>query len=142
LQRSDWLLAFVVFVVSGLLAFWGLQLVDLPMAEVTSIGLSPLLALAASGLCVYRWQFASCSRGSTKALVAVIFVLLVIAASAFVLGAEFNGQGLFYVARHGMPDWSGFGMQRTWVWVLVPVLAAVYIQIWTLVRALVHVKAR
>lgn len=142
LQKKDWLLALVVFVVSGLLAFWGLQLVSLRMGETASIALSPLCALAAAGLCVYRWQFESSLRTSKAVLVAVILVLLVIAAVAFVLGAEFNGQSLLYVAGHGMPDWSGFGMQRAWVWVFVPALGAVYIQIWTLVRALVHVKDR
>ena len=142
LSRGDWLLVFVVFVVSGLLAFLGLQLVDLPLGEAASIGLSPLIAIAASALCAYRWQLEAYSQASKKSLVAVIFVLLIFVAVAFVLGTEFNGQSLLEVARHGMPDWSGFGMQGIWAWVLVPALVATYIQIWTLVRAFVHVWSR
>lgn len=102
------------------------------------MGLSLLFATSMFAICGYIWRIRSSWLGSKAVHITTIVLLLIIAAAAFLFGAKFNGETLLYVAAHGMPNWSGFGLQRTWAWVFLPVLGVAYIQIWTLVRALLN----
>ncbi len=142
LSRKDWLLLFVVFAVSEILGIWGLHMVRHSIGKVSAIGLSLLFAASASVVCAYFWRIKSHWHASKVVQISAIVLLLIIAAVAFLFGGEFNGQALLYVAGHGMPNWSRFGLQSGWVWVFISALGLVYIQIWTLVRKLLNTPHR
>ena len=112
------------------------------MGKVPAIGLSLLFAASASVVCAYFWRTKSHWHASKIVQIMAILLLLAVAAVAFLFSAEFNGQALLYVAGHGMPNWSGFGLQSGWVWVFISALGLLYIQIWTLIRTLVNTPHR
>jgi len=142
LSRKDWLLLVVVFAASAILGIWALQMIGHPMGWAASMGSSLLFAVSASAVCAGFWRLQSYSRASKAIHITAIIVLLIIAAVAFLFGGKFNGQALLYVARHGMPNWSGFSLQGVWAWVFIPALGIAYIQLWTLVRLLLNTGHR
>lgn len=136
LSGCDWVLAIAVFVTSGVAAYFGLQLAQLPMGHPAVVGLTPLCAIGAALACAYTWQFDSVRVAGLRLQAGLLGATVVIALGSAAIGIRAGHQGLFGIIAHGIPVNIHLEIVLPWVWILGVALGAIYLQLWTLVRCL------
>lgn len=136
LTRNDWLVVGAVFVISAIVAFWGLQYADLPMGLPAVVGLSPLCAVAAALFCAYVWQFESFGKANIRIQLVLLSAYIIVALGAIALGFHAGEQGIISFLTKGMSRDAHIGVSLPWLWILGAAIGAFYVQVWTLVRFL------
>ena len=134
LTKGDWLLVVAVFLTSGIAAYFGLQLANLPMGHTAVVGLTPLCALAAALGCAYIWQFDVMRNAGILFNVKLLVFYVVVALGGAAIGIRAGGQGLGGLIIHGRPENSPIEIVFPWVWILGGAIGATYLQLWTLLR--------
>lgn len=136
LRGFDWILAGVVFLVSGSAAYSVLVFARLPMGLPAVIGLSVLGAFAAALACSYVWQFDFSRKVRMRSHAILLMIYIAIALCSAVIGVHSGNRRAVELLAHGKQADAGIGITLPWIWLLGGALGAFYVQVWTVVRYL------
>lgn len=136
-KRTNLIIVTANFIVTWIVAFWGLRLPALQMPAAFSFAMGLIVASFVALFCAYAWQYKVFRQGKLSRHLGLACTAIILAFVCLAFGFRVGNNSILKLFNFDHLARQNLWMEPSWIGALVISSAVAYVELWTLLRRLV-----